>query len=286
MPGVHIVTDSTADLPAGLVKAEGLDMTTFPLRVHVGAETFRDKVDITNEQFLARLTQSSALPTTSQPPAGDFEEVYRRLAADGGEILSIHISSKLSGTYQSAVLAAQNVTGTTIRVVDSLTASLALGLLAITAARLARDGADLATITSHVEGMIPRLHLVLTLDTLEFLQRGGRIGRAQAMLGSLLNVKPILKVENGVVEPVRRERTRARAVDALVSLAADLGPITHLGVIHIATPDEAAALAERMARAVRPPLEPASVLLTQVGPVVATHVGPRGLGFAACTEPA
>ncbi len=93
MPGVHIVTDSTADLPSGLVEAEGLDITTVPLRVHVGAETFRDKVDITNEQFLDRLTQSSVLPTTSQPPAGDFEEVYRRLAADGREILSIHISS-------------------------------------------------------------------------------------------------------------------------------------------------------------------------------------------------
>jgi DegV family protein with EDD domain len=284
MPRVHIVTDSTADLPAGIVEAEGLDVTVVPLRVHFGNETFRDKIDMTHGQFLDRLVQAAVLPTTAQPPIGEFEETYRRLTADGGAIVSIHISAALSGTFQAAQLAAQNIdpSGSSITVIDSGSASLGLGLLVLTAARLARDGMDAAAIIARVSSMIPRIHLVFTIDTLEFLQRGGRIGRAQAFVGSLLNLKPILKVKQGMVVPVRRERTRTRAIDALVALAAGLGSLEELGIIQIDTPEEAEALADRMAAALSPPFDRSKVLIAEIGPVVGTHVGPRGIGFAAC----
>lgn len=289
MSRVRIVTDSTADMPEGLIEAEGLDITIVPLNVQFGAETFRDKIDITNEQFLERLVRSSALPTTSQPAVGDFEETYRRLTADGATVVSIHVSSSLSGTYGAAVLAAQNVgAGDAVRVIDSRSTSLALALLPIAAGRLVRDGAGAVAgadaVVAEIESMIPRLRLIFTVDTLDFLQRGGRIGRAQALLGSLLSVKPILGLEEGVVVPVRRERTRARALDALVALAADLGPLETLGVIHVGVPQDAATLRERLAAAVTPPMDGAAILTAEIGPVVATHVGPGGLGFVACTR--
>lgn len=285
MSRVRIVTDSTADMPEGLIEAEGLDITIVPLNVQFAAETFRDKVDITNEQFLERLVRSSALPTTSQPAVGDFEETYRRLTAGGATVISIHVSSSLSGTYGAALLAAQNVgAGDAVRVIDSRSASLALALLPIAAGRLVRAGASADAVVAEIESMIPRLRLIFTVDTLDFLQRGGRIGRAQALLGSLLSVKPILGLEEGVVVPVRRERTRARALDALVALAADLGPLETLGVVHVGAPQDAATLRERLAAAVAPPMDGAAILTAEIGPVVATHVGPGGLGFVACTK--
>jgi DegV family protein with EDD domain len=248
-----------------------------------GDETVLDKVDITHDEFMHRLTSSTVFPRTSQPSVGAFEETFRRLAADDLPIVSIHVSSHLSGTYQSAVLAASSVAaeGATIRVLDSLTASLALGVMVIAAARLARDDADLDAIVAQVEHMIPRTHLYFTVDTLEYLQRGGRIGRAQAMLGALLNIKPILRVENGQVAPVRRERTRARAVEALVAIASDLRQVELLGVIHSEAAAEAQTLASRLAAAVAPARSPSDVLITQFGPVVGAHIGPGGMGFVA-----
>lgn len=283
MTRVHIVTDSTADLPDGLAEAEGLDITSVPLNVHFGAETYRDKVDLTHAEFLRRLATSPVLPTTSQPSIGDFETTYRRLAADGGPICSIHISSRLSGTHQAATLAAGSVLGdgVTVRVVDSLNASLGLGVQVITAARLARDGASLADIVDQIERMAPRVHLVFALDTLEYLQRGGRIGRARALVGSMLSVKPILRLDEGQVVPLRRERTRARALAALVAMAGDLDRVSGLGVIHSGAPAEASELIERLARAVHPPVAPAAVLIGEFGPVVATHTGPGAVGFVA-----
>jgi DegV family protein with EDD domain len=283
MSRVHIVTDSTADLPAGLVEAEGLDVTSVPLNVHFGHETFKDKLDLTNEEFFRRLATSPVLPTTSQPSAGDFEAAYRAVAADGAPICSIHLSARLSGTHQSATMAAGAVAadGATVQVVDSLNASLGLGFLVLAAARLARDGARLADIVEHVERMKPNIHLVFALDTLEYLQRGGRIGRAQALLGSLLSIKPILRLDEGQVVPLRRERTRARAIDALVSIAGDLERVTTLGVIHSGAPADAAALTERLATVVRPPIEPGAIVTSEFGPVVGTHTGPAAVGFVA-----
>lgn len=288
MARVHIVTDSTADLPPGLVEREGLDVTTVPLSVHFGSETFRDKVDLTSEEFFRRLATSPVLPTTSQPAVGDFEAVYRRLAADGVPICSIHISSRLSGTYQAAVLAAGGVAGegATVRVLDSLNASLGLGLLVIAAARLARDGAGLDAVAALVEQMTPHIHLIFVLDTLEYLQRGGRVGRAQALIGSLLSIKPILRLDEGVVAPLRRERTRARALETLVSLAGELDRVTTLGIIHSGAPADAVALADRLAPIVRPPVARDQVHISEFGPVVGTHTGPGAVGFVAYTGPA
>ena len=283
MSQVHIVTDSTADLPAGLVEAEGLDVTSVPLNVHFGNETFKDKIDLTNDEFFRRLATSPVLPKTSQPSVGEFEAAYRRLATDGAPICSIHVSARLSGTHQSATMAAGAVAaeGATIQVVDSLNASLGLGFLVLAAARLARDGASLAEIVEQVERMTPHIHLVFALDTLEYLQRGGRIGRAQALVGSLLSIKPILRLDEGQVVPLRRERTRARAIDALVAIAGDLERVTTLGVIHSGAPADAAALVARLATAARPPMETSAIVTSEFGPVVGTHTGPSALGFVA-----
>lgn len=283
MAMVHIVTDSTADIPPGLAEAEGLNITTVPLNLHFGSETFRDKVDISHEEFMRRLTSSKVFPTTSQPSVGAFEEAYRPLVADGAPVVSIHISSHLSGTYQSATLAAASLAeqGARIEVIDSLNASLGSGLMALTAARMARDGADMDAIVARVRAMIPRLHLIFTLDTLEYLQRGGRVGRAQAFLGALLNIKPILRLDSGQVAPVRRERTRGRALEALVNAAASLKRVEMLGVIHSSTAAEAEAFARRLADAVTPTMSPDDIIITTFGPVVGAHIGPGGIGFIA-----
>jgi DegV family protein with EDD domain len=283
MSRVHIVTDSTADLPPGLVEAEGLDVTSVALNVHFGNETFKDKIDLTNDEFFRRLATSPVLPKTSQPSVGEFEAAYRTVAADGGPICSIHLSSRLSGTHQSATMAAGTVAGegATVQVVDSTNASLGLGFLVLAAARLARDGAGLAEIVAQVERMAPRIHLVFLLDTLEYLQRGGRIGRAQALVGSLLSVKPILRLDEGQVVPLRRERTRARAIDALVSIAGDLERVATLGIIHSGAAADAAVLRDRLAATVRPLIDPGAILMSEFGPVVGTHTGPGALGFVA-----
>lgn len=281
MARVHVVTDSTADLPAGLVEAERLDITTVPLNVHFGSTSFRDKVEITNHEFFERLASSAQMPTTSQPAVGDFEATYRRLAADGGTICSIHLSSKLSGTYQAAALAARTVAdeGINVTVVDSLHASLSLGFQVIAAGRMAKTEADAATISATVTRMIPHLHLIFMVDTLEYLRRGGRIGRAQALVGSLLNVKPILRLDEGQVVPLRRERTRGRAIDALVALAGEFEQVRQIGVIHSAGLADARALAERLAAVTRPRHNAEQVLISEFGPVVGTHTGPGALGF-------
>jgi DegV family protein with EDD domain len=279
------VTDSTADLPPGLLEREGLAITTVPLSIHFGTETFRDKIDLSNADFFARLKASTVLPTTSQPSVGDFEAVFQRLLASGDAVCAIHLSSHLSGTFQAASLAASAVSGdgAQIRVVDSLNASLGLGLLVIAAARLARDGASLDDVVTHMRHLIPRVNLVFMIDTMEYLVRGGRVGRAQGFIGSLLHIKPILRLDEGQVVPLRRERTRARAIDALVSIAADLGPVATLGVIHSDAPDAAHALALRLAGVVTPAVAPDSIPISELGPVVGTHAGPNCVGFAAVT---
>ncbi len=229
---VRVVTDSTADLPAAL--AAELGITVVPLHIHFGEETYEDGVTITKDEFYRRLTTGPILPKTSAPAAGTFTEVYERLAKETDEIISLHISSKLSATHTSALLGKEGVkTACTIGVVDSYSASIGLGLLAIRAAEQARQGARLSDIVTDIETAIPNTKYFGVVDTLEYLHKGGRIGMATALLGSLLNVKPILGLRHGVAHPIERVRgNRQKAFDRLCEMVAGYHSISSLAIAH------------------------------------------------------
>jgi DegV family protein with EDD domain len=270
---VKVVTDSAADLPAGV--AQELGITVVPLYVHFGQEVYRDGVDLEADEFYRRLPTSSQFPTTSAPGPGVFTEVYEGLVAQGHQVVSIHISSKLSATHQAAVTAIQEMEGK-VAVVDSLSVSLGIGLLAMAAARAAREGQGLEQVVSQVESAVPRTQIVFMVDTLEYLQKGGRIGRAQAFLGSVLNIKPILHIKEGEVHPLERARSRAKAVNRLCEMATARGPVEALGVIYTTTRQEADEVVGRLA----PLAAGKGVSLAQMGAVLGAHGGPGLLGVA------
>lgn len=276
MTPVQVVTDSGADLTPEMREQHGIHVV--PLTIHFGAQEFRDGVDLSPDAFYERLTQAQGdlLPRTTQPSPADFERVYRPLVEAGHAVVSIHLSSQLSGTYQSAALAAKEVGGQ-IHVIDSRSASLGVGLLALQAARLASAGHDGLVVKGAVEALVAHTHVFFSVDTLEFLQRNGRIGRAQAFVGSLLNVKPILSLVEGVVHPVERVRSRGRAVARLVSLAEEAARnrAVRVAVVHGNDPEGAARLAEQ----VRERLQVEELLVAPLGPTIGTHAGPGTFGL-------
>lgn len=272
---VRVVTDSTSDIPHHL--AQELNITVIPLFVHFGTEVFRDNVDISTEDFYQRLKRSSVLPKTSVPPVGTFTEVYTKLSVETDAIISIHISAKLSGTYDAALLGKKSVEGKCrIEVVNSLNASMSLGLLAVIAAKAAKQGGTLDEISDLVRQSIPQAHLFGMVDTLEYLQKGGRIGQAEALMGTALNIKPILTIKEGETFPLKRVRSRPKAIDELCNLVKEHSPLKEMAILHSTTPDEAEKLAQRLA-----PLFPREKMLrASFGPVLGTYVGPGSLGIA------
>jgi DegV family protein with EDD domain len=280
-PSVRIVVDSTADIPPALAAEHGVSVV--PLTVRFGDEVFRDGVDLTPSQFLARLTAGGALPTTAQPSPGEFLSAFRPLLAEGASVIALILSSKLSGAYSSALVAAREAAaeGGRVDVVDSRTIALACGLVALEAAGAANAGADHAAVMASIDDLLGRTHLVAALDTLEYVQRGGRIGRAQALIGSLLSIKPLVTIVDGVVTPLEQVRTRQRALARLAERIAALAEreIVRLAILHCA--DEASAMEVRDRVA---PLVPADrIMVAEVGPAIATYTGPHGAGFAALT---
>ena len=276
---IRIVTDSTADLPPEVVSEYQIEAV--PLTVLFGDEELRDGVDITAEHFFTRMQREAELPTTSQPSAGAFREVYERLAGEGAtEIMSIHVSGKLSGTLEAAY---QGAAGLDVRVVhiDSQLASLALGLGVIAAAKAVRDGATVEEARTLVDDQFRRTHTFFVLDTVENLRRGGRIGRAQGFIGSLLKVKPILGFEAGEVVPVARARTRPKAIEETLRRAAAYRPIVQAMAVHATTPDDLEYLVSRL-RGIAPD---APVLTGMIGPTVGVHGGAGLLGFAVVSSP-
>ena len=265
---IRIVTDSTADLPAEV--AASLGITVVPLYVHFGDEQLRDGVDISSEEFFERLQRESRTPTTSQPPAGAFRDVYRNLAADGSEIVSIHVSSKLSGTFASAQQGAAGLEGTEVRVVDSGTASMALGMAAIAAVEAAgRDG-----VVAAAEDLLGRSHMLVIFDTLKYLRRGGRIGRGMELIGTLARLKPIATVRDGEVAAAGRVRTKNKAIEEVLRRFAELRPLERAGVVYATTPDECDYVAERL-RGLAPEIP---ITQSRIGPVLGVHAGPGVLG--------
>ena len=270
MKTVRIVTDSSADIPEQLVRE--LEIVVVPLRIHLGAETYRDGVDLSTEEFYRRL-EAGDQPTTSAVTAPDFAEVYRSLSP--ADVLSIHVASTMSATYSAAALAAQETRGTRVVAVDSRSVSFCTGWLAIHAARAARAGASLDQVVGLVEERLPRLRLVALLATLEYARRGGRIGGASAFLGTLLNIKPLIAVRDGQVLALEKIRTFGRAVQRLAELAGETAPFEHLAVAHAHNPEAAANLCELLA-AFHPPEQ---ILTAQLGPTMGTHAGPGVVAF-------
>ena len=270
---LRVVTDSTADLPPEV--AQGLGITVVPLNVHFGEQSFQDGLEITPDDFYRRLVSSSRPPTTSQPSVGAFLETYQGLSQETDGIVSVHISAKLSGTCNSALQAREELAGSLpIEVVDTGQASLGLGLVAMAAARAAQGGADMAETQAEARRAMEQVSVLFMVDTLEYLQKGGRIGKAAAFLGGILNIKPLLRIHDGEVHPLERARTRSKAVDRLVELIQEGAPYQELAVMHSTTPEDVQELARRLA----PCVPGGQVLVGQLGSVVGTYAGPGLLG--------
>ncbi len=277
---LRIVTDSTCDLPRDAIQALGI--TVVPLTILFGDEALLDGVDIQAEQFFRRIERDPDMPTTAQPSPALFTRAYQRLIEEGAtEILSIHLSGQLSGTMESARQGAQGVEGARIEHLDSATVSLGLGIGVMEAAQAARAGVPLELVRAQAEDRFRRTHIFVTLDTLEFLRRGGRLTRGQEWIGTLLKVKPVLSVQGGEVVPVGRVRTRQRAIEDIIARCADLRPVEHLFVLHSTTPDEANYVRDRIAA-----LDAgAPITVGRVTPVVGVHGGPGILGVGVVTAP-
>jgi DegV family protein with EDD domain len=268
---VKIVTDSTADLPDELVKEMGI--TVVPLYVRFGEEVLRDRVDISEDEFYERLQHDPVHPNTTQPSPQDFVDVYQKLSAADG-IVSIHLSAKLSGTCSSALQAkGMVVKECSVEVVDSETLSMALGLVVITAAEAAKAGKSLDEVVEAAKQAMPKMHLLFLLDTLKYLLLGGRIGKAKALLGSVLNVKPMLTVKDGELVPAGQARTRAKGMDKLFEFVKEVADIQDLAVVYNTTPDEAQALAERIGSV----FDREKIRIARVGPGLGVHGGPGAM---------
>lgn len=266
---VKVVADSISDLPPQVVKELGI--TVIPLNVRFGDEVYRDGIDLTNEQFYQKLTTSKILPVTSVPSPATFAAAYDKLAEETDQILAIIVSSKLSGTHEVALQSIGLMKRKCqVEVVDSGWAVMAQGFLVMAAARAAQAGAKLGEVVNIVRANMHRVDMRAAFDTLEYLRRGGRIGAAQAFLGSALRIHPIITMKNGVVEPAGRARSRIKAIDHLYQFATSYSHIDELAVENAACPADADLLVERFSA--RFPEK--RIYRTNTTPVIGTHTGP------------
>jgi DegV family protein with EDD domain len=277
MSQVAIITDSTAYIPKDILA--NLNVTVAPQVLIWGNETLRDGVDIQPEAFYNRLQKSTVMPTTSQVTIGQFKDMFSNLLDEGKQVLALLISTKLSGTIDSAVQAKDMLPGAAIEIVDSKTTAMALGFQVLTVARAADGGASLAECKALAEKSTEHVGVVFAVDTLEFLHRGGRIGGGQRFLGTVLNMKPILEVTGGRVEGIERVRTRSKSLNRLVEIIEErIGgrkPV-RLATLHANSPEDARALLD-MANS---RLNAVESIISEVSPVVGTHTGPGTVGLA------
>ena len=266
------MTDSTADLPPQLARQRSI--TVVPLTLNFEGRSLLDGVDIRPSEFYRKLPNATTHPTTSQPSPGSFAEAYAELLKNHDEVVSIHISEKLSGTYASAVQGAEMADANRVRVIDSQLVSMSLGLITLAASTMAGQGASASSIADRVSDMRDKVQTYFSVATLEFLRRGGRIGRASALLGSVLQVKPVLCIRDGLVTPLERVRTFDRALNRIVELTREVGGSKGLCVI--VGHGDAEADAERVARELEPLAE--TLMIQPLGPVVGAHAGPGVVG--------
>jgi DegV family protein with EDD domain len=279
MSKISLVTDSTAYIPSELCQKYGISVA--PQILIWGEETFRDGVDIQPDEFYTRLKTAKVMPTTSQVSPATMQEIFSKLVEEGAEVIGIFISSKLSGTIQSALQAkeAMGNAGEKVTIFDSYTTAMAMGFQVLAAARAIESGASLSETLAVLEKARQNTGVYFAVDTLEFLHRGGRIGGAQRFIGTALNMKPVLAIQDGRVEAVERIRTKSKAIDRVVELVVEQvkgkSPV-RLATLHANAADEARLLLEKASQQ----LEVSESLLTEVSPVIGTHAGPGTVGLA------
>ena len=271
---IRIVTDSSCDLPQQLV--ENLGISVVPLTIRFGDREYVDGVELAPDAFWDELERSPRLPETAAPSAGAFGDTFSRLFSDGADgIVAICMSGQLSATYQAAVIAAEQSPGP-VRVIDSRNVSMGLGFAVMEAAAAAQDGATIESVLSSAVDAVDGSHLLAALDTLEYLKRGGRIGGARALVGTILDVKPLIAIQDGAVEAAGRVRTRSKARQALLAhLEKRLDRIDRVAILHGRSPDVSILEAE-----VTELFEGTPPIVAQLGPVVGTHAGPGALGVS------
>jgi len=274
---IKVVTDSTCDLPQELIEQHNI--TVVPVNIQFGNETYRDGVDIDRDTFYRKIEEMGIIPTTSQPSVGQFLEVYRQLAPQADDIISIHVTGKLSGTCQSALMAAKEVADQVrVHVFDSLAGTSGLGYMALEAARAARAGASVEQILKRLEEIRERMNIFLTLVDLRFARMSGRVGRLQSALASLLNVKAIIGLEDGLLEMRQKVRTTARAIERMVEMMVEAvgtkDPV-NMAVVHAQAPEEGRKLLEK----VKTIFNCQEIFLADLAASLAVHFGPGTLGL-------
>jgi DegV family protein with EDD domain len=269
---IRIITDSTCEAPPEVLHHPAV--TVVPLSVVFGQESLRDGIEITRDQFWARLPTSNPLPTTSQAAPSDFFGLFEQFTAAGDEVIAVVLSAKLSGTHSSAIVAYESSPGWAVDVVDTQSVSIGLGLMVQEAVAMIDAGATRPAIVARLLAMRAHVHIVFVVETLEYLQRGGRIGKAQAFVGTLLKFKPLLGIVDGEVVPLTRVRSRAKALetaqDLLLKSVSDRGARVRMAITHAQVPEEAWAMGARLGKA----FDSANFYVTDLGPVLGVHVGP------------
>jgi len=269
---VRVVTDSTADLPADIIR--DLDITVVPAYVTIEGRSYHDGVDITPDEVYKKLVDTDVPISTSQPPPSDFAEAYKRTLKEADEIVSIQATSKLTGIYQSAMQAREMVGGKgRIEVVDSGSVSIGLGLITIGAARLAKAGVGISDVLDETRKAIEQIHIWAFFDTLKYVFRGGRLGKATSLLGGLLNVKPVLMMRDGVLHPAGFVRTRTKGMDRLLENVQKYRNISDVGIVHSTTPTEAQTLRAKLSALV----DKNRIYVSRLGPALGVHGGPGTL---------
>jgi DegV family protein with EDD domain len=274
---VAVVTDSTCDLPRELVEKHGIHVV--PQILIMGDKTWRDGVDIDPPAFYELLRTSPDFPASSQPSVVSFQELFTRLSQEVEGIVAVLVSDELSGTLNSARMAAESLPEFPIELVDTRSVSMQLGFIVLAAARAAAAGGDLATVAGVARALIGQVYVYFVVDTLEYLHRGGRIGAAARLFGTALNLKPVLEIRDGIVQPVTRVRTRRKALEKVQELLREQlaeGDPVHMAVLQVAAPGEAARLREELEAR----FHPVEMLETECGPVIGTHAGPGTVGVA------
>jgi len=274
---VGIVTDSGSDIPRKIADELGIEI--IPFQINISDREYRDGIDITQSEFYKKMIEQNIAPKTSQPALGVFVNTYQRLLGKFDALISIHISGKLSGAFHTAEMARDMLPGTNIRIVDSLSASMGMGGMVLEAYRALQKGFSIEQVVKMLDTIRDRVHLFVTLDTLEFLKRGGRIGRVKAFLGSVLRIKPLVSVVNGEVEPIAKARNKREAVSMLLAetkrqVSAETRSI--ITVLHTAAEEEAM----KLKTLIQGHFSKAEILLREAGPALGTHAGPKALGIS------
>lgn len=279
MSGIKIVTDSTSDLPTALVNEYNIRVV--PLKVIFEDEIYREGIDITTTQFYEKLAAAKQLPKTSQPAPGEFKEVYEELTSDGSTVLSIHLSAELSGTYQSALVARNSLPDKDIRVIDSKQVSMALGMLVIAAAKAVREKKSADEIVDLVLNLTKKVKTFFIVETLENLQKGGRIGKAAALLGNILNIKPVLTIEDGIVVPFEKVRGKGKALEKIISILKDYissNGLSFCALLHANCLKDAISFHKSLTSEI----DACEFMISDIGAVVGTHGGIGLMGVVFC----